>query len=52
MQYQNNKTSQLSEEYQHIDQITAEILQAVTLTIFNAIDKHEATMSHTLETSV
>jgi mevalonate kinase len=46
--YQNNKTSQLSKNISAIDQITAEILQAVT-TLSNAIDKHEATMSHTLK---
>lgn len=50
--YRNIKTSQLSKNISTIDYITAEILQAVTFEQFsNAIHKHEATMSHTLETS-
>jgi len=50
--YQNNKTSQLSKNISTINHITAEILQAITFDQFsNAIHKHEATMSHTLETS-
>ena len=49
--YQNNKTTELPKKVAAIDKITAEFIQATTLEQFaTAMDKHEATMSYTLET--
>ena len=49
--YQTNKTTELPKKVAAIDKITTEFLQATTLEQFaTGIEKHEATMSYTLET--